>query len=152
MSGENSAKVLSIPVKPEILGFVSPKIAVGISPTLGIRGIVAVEGIMSGEILECSPVILVGREHHVLLDSSMLRYYYFEWDERYDAVPLGYAAVYNHSYQANAEYVHDHERNMLSFRACRDIAVGEEVTVNYNGEHNDETPIEDKYLSQIDDS
>ena len=53
---------------------------------------------------------------------------------------LGYGSLYNHSYRPNARYVDLSERTKL-FTAIRDIAAGEEITVNYNGEPEDQTPV-----------
>ena len=44
--------------------------------------------------------------------------------------------MYNHSYDPNARY-DDHGRLTKAFTAIRDIAPGEEITVNYNGEPGD---------------
>jgi SET domain-containing protein len=54
--------------------------------------------------------------------------------------PPGYGSLYNHSYRPNARYVDLAGRTKL-FTAIRDIAAGEEITVNYNGEPGDETPV-----------
>jgi SET domain-containing protein len=56
------------------------------------------------------------------------------------AVALGYGSLYNHSYQPNARY-DDESGQTKVFRAIRDIAPGEEIVVNYNGEPGDETPV-----------
>ena len=49
------------------------------------------------------------------------------------ALALGFGSLYNHSYRPNARY-DDVGRQAKAFTALRDIAAGEEVTVNYNGE------------------
>ena len=56
------------------------------------------------------------------------------------AVALGYGSLYNHSYQPNARY-DDESGQTKVFTAIRDIAPGEEIMVNYNGEPEDETPV-----------
>ena len=56
------------------------------------------------------------------------------------ALALGYGSLYNHSYRPNARYVDLGDRTKL-FTAIWDIAAGEEITVNYNGEPGDETPV-----------
>ncbi len=53
---------------------------------------------------------------------------------------LGYGSLYNHSYQPNARY-DDESGQTKVFSAIRDIAPGEEIVVNYNGEPEDETPV-----------
>jgi hypothetical protein len=54
--------------------------------------------------------------------------------------PPGYGSLYNHSYRPNARYVDLAGRTKV-FTALRDIAAGEEITVNYNGEPGDVTPV-----------
>ena len=66
--------------------------------------------------------------------------YCFEWGRGTVAVALGYGSLYNHSYQPNARY-DDESGQAKVFRAIRDIAPGEEIVVNYNGEPGDETPV-----------
>ena len=53
---------------------------------------------------------------------------------------LGYGSLYNHSYQPNARY-DDGRGQTKIFMAIRDIALGEEIVVNYNGEPDDKTPV-----------
>ena len=54
---------------------------------------------------------------------------------------LGYVPVYNHSNAANCEYEMDYEQDCIGIRAVKDIAAGEELFVNYNGDWNDATPL-----------
>ena len=56
------------------------------------------------------------------------------------ALALGYGSLYNHSYQPNARY-DDESGQTKVFTAIRDIEAGEEITVNYNGEPEDESPV-----------
>ena len=69
-----------------------------------------------------------------------LNKYFYIWNRNAVAVSLGYGSLYNHSYRPNARYVDLAGRTKL-FTAIRDIAAGEEITVNYNGEPEDETPV-----------
>jgi hypothetical protein len=48
------------------------------------------------------------------------------------AVVLGYGSLYNHENPANMRYESDPQKNVIRFIAVRDIAVGEELTINYN--------------------
>jgi SET domain-containing protein len=56
------------------------------------------------------------------------------------AVALGYGSLYNHSYTPNARY-DDESPQIKIFTAIREIAAGEEITINYNGEPSDESPV-----------
>jgi len=57
------------------------------------------------------------------------------------AIALGYGSLYNHSYTPNAHY-RDIGRRSKEFLAVRDIAAGEEITVNYNGDPQDRTAVD----------
>jgi len=49
---------------------------------------------------------------------------------------LGMVPLYNHSYTSNCEYFMDYDTNTIFIQTVRDIAVGEELTINYNGTWN----------------
>jgi hypothetical protein len=75
--------------------------------------------------------------------------YCFEWGRGTVAVALGYGSLYNHSFQPNARY--DDERGQAKvFTAIQDIAPGEEITVNYNGEPENESPVGFKVVTSED--
>ena len=54
---------------------------------------------------------------------------------------LGYIPIYNHSYRSNCEYFMDFETDSIFVKTVRSIAAGEELTINYNGDWNDETKV-----------
>ncbi len=115
---------------------------IGISPTLGIRGLLAERDIAAGEVIERCPVVLIPIEQENLLDAMVLTHYYYLWDEAHHAVALGYGSLYNHSYQANIRYQRDFEAQQIIFTAAKAIRDGEEVTINYNGSPDDATPLD----------
>jgi hypothetical protein len=94
-----------------------------------------------GEVIERVPVLAlpVGE---IRCDSGPtgMAEYCFDWGRGTVALALGYGSLYNHSYQPNARY-DDESGQTKVFTAIRDIAVGEEITVNYNAETCDETPV-----------
>ena len=95
-------------------------------------------------VVECSPVIVMSAEERVHLDKTLLHDYIFEWqpEERNECcVALGYLSLYNHSFASNCEYFMDYETQTMSIRTVREIAAGEELTINYNGDWNDESPL-----------
>jgi len=105
------------------------------------RGVFARRPIEEGEIIERVPVIVLpvgqvgddpGRHE--------LAAYVFEWGRGTVALALGYGSLYNHSYEPNARYEDRGVRTKL-FVALREIAAGEEITVNYNGEPGDRSPV-----------
>ncbi len=97
------------------------------------RGVFARKAIRKGAIIERVPMILLPIGE-VFSDGprTTLADYVFKWGEDTVAVALGYGSLYNHSYQPNASYDSAGSRTQV-FWAVRDIEVGEEITVNYNG-------------------
>ena len=112
------------------------------------RGVFTSQEIKKGTVIEVSPVIVMTSEERKLLDQTLLHDYIFEWGEEKDhpiaigcCMALGYAAVYNHSYTSNCEYEMDYDNASISIKTVRDIAAGEELFINYNGDWNDAKPV-----------
>src|SRR5208337_3673198 len=103
------------------------------------RGVFARRLIHDGEVIERVLVLPVG-ETRTASGPTRMSGYCFEWGRGTVAVALGYGSLYNHSYQPNARY-DDESGQTKVFRAIRDIAPGEEIVVNYNGEPGDKTPV-----------
>lgn len=94
------------------------------------RGVFAGIPFRAGDVIESCPVVCV-----TLDDPSTrgtLANYFFHFGDRL-AVALGMGSLYNHEYEPNATYVKNHSADTVEFVALRDIARGEEITVNYNG-------------------
>ena len=107
------------------------------------RGVFANCRIRKGEIIEVAPVIVISRKEETLIKNSSLYNHCYEWGARGDqtALVLGHGCLYNHSFTPNAMYDPQLKRKTIVFRALRNIAKGEEVTHNYNGSPNDQSPI-----------
>jgi len=97
------------------------------------RGVYATGPFAPGERIERVPVIVIPSCQREYVEESFLTDYLFCWG-RMMAVALGLGSLYNHSYQPNARYVKHFTECMVDFVALRDIAVGEEIVVNYNGD------------------
>jgi SET domain-containing protein len=98
------------------------------------RGVVAARLFRAGETIERPPVIVIPRDEVRLIRETHLAHYYYEWGEDDDegAIALGYGSLYNHSYAPNARFEFHEAEHCLEFIATRDIALGEEITINYN--------------------
>ena len=107
------------------------------------QGIFARKMIPAETIIEVSPVIVMEKKDRAHLDQTLLHDYIFEWGEERDkcAMALGLVPIYNHSYASNCEYFMDYEANTIMVKSVRDIKAGEELTINYNGDWNDTTPV-----------
>ncbi len=101
------------------------------------RGVIAKTPIAAGELIERSPVLPIGS---VESESPGLNDYSFAWGEDVEgfepgkecAIGLGYLSLYNHSDTSNVSLTRHYEENEMSIRALRDIAAGEELTINYD--------------------
>lgn len=97
-------------------------------------GVFCPEDIEKGELIEISPVIIFPKEEIKFLDKTMLFNYYFAWSDDMASLPLGYGAVFNHSYQPNATYIKDYTNKRIEFYAIADIPANSEICTNYNGD------------------
>ena len=106
----------------------------------GGRGMVALKPVPAGTVMERNPVIVMPN-HPLLMDGtdSILENYMFRWgpedaekNSRECIFALGNIALVNHSSAANADTRQDHENGLFELFALRDIAAGEEITIDYD--------------------
>lgn len=101
------------------------------------RGVIATEAIAAGELVERSPVIPVAHDDS---EKPGLSDYAFAWGEdvpgfepgKECAIGLGYLGLYNHSKPSNVRLERHYADNEMSIHALRDIAPGEELTIDYD--------------------
>jgi uncharacterized protein len=122
-----------------------PKPDIYLAHTLGKgRGIFTRKAIKAETIIETAPVIVMTHDERLHLDQTILHNYIFEWQpdgQQLCCMALGLIPMYNHSYQSNCEYYMDYDNNEIFIQAVRNIAPGEELTINYNATWNDETKL-----------
>lgn len=107
------------------------------------KAVFADDDILSDVIIEVSPVIVMKKEDRSHLDKTLLHDYIFEWGEQKDkcCMALGFIPIYNHSYYSNCEYFMDFEEETIFVKTVRPIQKGEELTINYNGDWNDQSKV-----------
>lgn len=109
------------------------------------RGVFTDQAIPADTLVELSPVIVMTNEEKALLDKTTLYNYIFEWQPEGEpaqcCMAQGYISVYNHSYASNCEYFMNYGDKTIEVRTVRDIAEGEELTINYNGDWDDKKPV-----------
>lgn len=107
------------------------------------RGVFTNEAIDAGDVIEIAPVIVMSAQDRLHLDATRLHDYIFEWgkDRMQCAMALGWIPVYNHSSNANCEYFMDFEEEAMFLKTVRPVKAGEELTINYNGDFNNEKPV-----------
>ena len=88
-------------------------------------------------------MVVVPHEQLVHLDNTILGDYYFTWGEgrQEAAILLGRCSLCNHSYEPNARFVLVPAQRAIEFIALRAIAVGEEITIIYNGDPSNRNPL-----------
>jgi uncharacterized protein len=107
------------------------------------RGVFTSQAIKNKTIIEISPVIIMSLTDKIHLDKTPLHDYIFLWGANHTqcCMALGMVPIYNHSYNSNCEYIMDYEANNIIIQTVKAIKVGEELTINYNGDSKDATPI-----------
>ena len=107
------------------------------------RGMYTAEAIDAGNTIEVCPVIVLPIKDRKVIHNTTLHDYYFTWGEEDNAcaIALGYGSLYNHSYNPNARFLVDLEMETISIRSIKDIAAGEEILINYNGDPKDQTAL-----------
>lgn len=101
------------------------------------RGVFADRAYSAGEVVEECPVLLFKKPYEVL--HKELKNYVFHWPvpegaAAKQALALGYGSLYNHANPSNMRYETDVEALVLRVVTVRDVAPGEELTINYNAD------------------
>ncbi|WP_404451124.1 SET domain-containing protein [Virgibacillus necropolis] len=107
------------------------------------RGVYAARTIKTGELIEVSPVLIVLKSEWKYLKETILFDYCFTWGENYEhtAIALGYGSLFNHSYTPNVRFENNLDNQSIDFFAIDDIGDGEEITINYNEDAEDKSPL-----------
>jgi len=112
---------------------------VATSPLHG-RGVFAARSFTPGSIIEICPILVLPAPQRAALDTTLLHDRYYEWNDA-AGLALGFGCLYNHSYDPNAHYRQHIERDLVVVKALKAIAKDEEITINYNGDPADQTPV-----------
>ena len=99
------------------------------------KGVFASRSFNEGEIVEACPVVVLQMPFSSL--PEQLKTLVFDWAvlagvPGTQALALGFGSMYNSDDPANLRYEADRQACLLRFIAVREIAEGEELTVNYN--------------------
>ena len=112
-------------------GVVRPAVGLEVRPAPGKgRGVFALRAFARGETVELAPVLALRPEDVDAAQATVLGSYVFGWRNTV-AVGLGFASIYTHAWDPNLHYFKRFEAGILEFVAARDIAVGDELTINY---------------------
>lgn len=107
------------------------------------RSVIATRNFKTGEIIENCPTVVLTPKERKQCEKTLMNYYMYPWrSTRSASVVLGYGSIINHSFTPNADWKQNFKTQTMVYRAIKPIKKGEEITVNYNGEPDDLTPID----------
>jgi hypothetical protein len=102
------------------------------------RGVFAMGLLSAGDTIENAPVLVLS------VVTNEIQKYAYQVDGEYECgspytewwIGLGFASLYNHSHEPNAEfdYHEDTEIPVIEVRALKMIMPDEEITIDYTGE------------------
>jgi hypothetical protein len=106
------------------------------------RGIIALEDIEPGRLVERSPVLIIPSEQRPDVDKTIIFTYVFMWEHHTveedlykhrgrSAIALGYTSLLSHSYEPNCIFVRHIDELFIDVFAKRKIPTGEELTIDY---------------------
>jgi SET domain-containing protein len=107
------------------------------------RGVFCKSPLRKGDIIEKCPLILFKNEEAQWVKNTCLFYYYFITKQSpfEVALAMGYGSIYNHQYPCNAAFSFIENASVLLIKALKNIEPGTEITINYNGDPKDATPV-----------
>jgi hypothetical protein len=113
-----------------------PDVYVADTGTAKGRGVFAARAFLAGQTVEIAPVVVFTPGNDELPDS--IKRILFNWGHFVGipglrAIALGYGSLYNHDDSSNLNCEANDSQQQLRFIALRDIAAGEELTINYDG-------------------
>jgi len=103
-------------------------------------GVFASRSFEADEVIEQCPVLVVPPDHATRVSTTTLGDYVYEWEGGY-AVALGFGSLYNHSRTPAARYEMAYDLEEIHVVAVRPIEADEEITINYNGDPDDQSPV-----------
>jgi SET domain-containing protein len=111
------------------------------------RGAFAKKDIKKGTIIDIAYVVPIPNKEYKKISNTIIYHYCYVWEdpkhlpEFENAITLSISQFINHSYKPNVKYLYDYDCKAIEFKAIKNIAKGEELTVNYNGRAMDKTPL-----------
>ena len=97
------------------------------------RGVFTRRRFRKGEIIDICPVIPLTPAEASTCSPTILDDYFFQWGPggKGYALALGYGSLFNHSAEPNASFACRLRQLWIEFQATRDIAKGEQITIDY---------------------
>ena len=103
------------------------------------RGVFTHRPYRAGEVVEVCPVVTIPARWEALPES--VKRVVYDWGQllgedpgQIHAFALGVGSLFNHASQPNLAFRADADRQALVFTATQEIAIHEELTLNYNAD------------------
>ena len=95
-------------------------------------GIFTIKNIKKYSLLEESPFIKIPKS-----ESCGIGTYTYSYDDEFNMLGFGFSALYNHSYDPNADWMEDWVNMTMKHFVIKDISVDEEICIDYGKENID---------------
>jgi hypothetical protein len=106
------------------------------------RGIIALEDIGPGQLIERSPVLIIPAHDRPAVDQTVIFTYVFMWEHNTveqdlythrgrSAIALGYTSLLSHSFEPNCNFVRHIDALLIDVFARVAIKAGEELSIDY---------------------
>jgi len=104
------------------------------------RGVFATKDIRKGTLIVETPMLVLPSSEWKHISKTTFAHYVFEYGKG-TAFAVGPVSFLNHSYTPNARYWIDEDERTIEIVAIRRIKKGDEVTINYNADPDDDSPL-----------
>lgn len=88
-------------------------------------------GVFADQFIEANDIIEECYFLPLMQGVADLKHVLFRVSDNENGLLLGYGSIYNHCDEPNAAYAVDRDRQVMVFKACRSIDVGDEIVVHY---------------------
>lgn len=91
-----------------------------------------------GLVIENCELLVLSPDDTIKVNETDLKYYTFKYTDKQDCLVLGIGEIFNHDVIPNVSYsiISQHGRDMMQFKALRDISIGEQLFIDYTSDVN----------------
>ncbi|MFW9879497.1 MAG: SET domain-containing protein-lysine N-methyltransferase [Candidatus Thorarchaeota archaeon] len=119
------------------------------------RGLFAKKNIEKGKVIDVAYVILISNTDRKQIKKTRVANYCFYWEnpkyksEYKVSLAMTICQFINHSFRPNVKYEINYKNDTIKFTTIRDIKKGEELTMNYNKNSTEKSPVWYDFLLHI---
>lgn len=105
------------------------------------RCVIATKEYKIGDFVCADPVLILNEQDSKIIQNTKLFSYDYFWTETCSCIVFGYGSMFNHSSDPNVKFIKDYENNLMRYEAIKNINIGDEMYIDYNGDALEKTPI-----------